>query len=284
MSFELEIKKIETMTAVDIFEGGKLPEVLNFVKETVSKYPQRLETKQGRDEIKSIAHKISRCKTFIDDMGKSFTEDLKKKTKEVDSIRKEARDFLDNLKEEYRKPLTDLEEKEEARIDGHKKRIAIIENLKSIPFDADSVKIQAIIDEVSSFDIGSGWDEFEGLAKEKLSESIELLTIALKKRKDHEKQQEELEQLRKEKAEKERIEREEKIAKDAAENERLKIEAENNKIEEEKKKREADIEHRRLINNEILQSMISYGLDESSARVLISHIAQGNIKHVKINY
>ncbi|WP_166310413.1 hypothetical protein [Photorhabdus cinerea] len=49
-------------------------------------------------------------------------------------------------------------------------------------------------------------------------------------------------------------------------------------------RRQADIEHRKRINNESLQELIKAGITEECAKNCIKVIASGNTTHLKIIY
>ena len=74
-----------------------------------------LETEKGRKAIASMAYKVARTKTAIDDAGKLLNEESRARINAVDENRREIRNQLDALKDEVRKPLTDWEQAEEAR-------------------------------------------------------------------------------------------------------------------------------------------------------------------------
>jgi hypothetical protein len=84
------------------------------------------------------------------------------------------------------------------------------------------------------------------------------------------------------------IEREKQIAEEAAkqaliqaEQKRLQDEA---MAENERAIREADIEHKKKINNEAMQCFVDGGLSEEGAKTAVTLIAKGLIKHTKISY
>ena len=66
-------------------------------------------TKKGRDAIASMAHKVARSKTYIDNAGKDLVADLKALPKQIDESRRVVRERLDALKDEVRRPLTEWE-------------------------------------------------------------------------------------------------------------------------------------------------------------------------------
>jgi len=74
-----------------------------------------LDDPKVRDQIKSLAYKVSRTKTFIDAEGKKLVDELKARCKPIDSARKTAREFLDDLRDGIKKPVIEWEEKDAKR-------------------------------------------------------------------------------------------------------------------------------------------------------------------------
>lgn len=70
-----------------------------------------VKTEQGRKDIKSLAYKIARSKTFIDGVGKQVTAEWQKKVRAVNAERNYAKQFLDDLKKSVRAPLDEWEMK-----------------------------------------------------------------------------------------------------------------------------------------------------------------------------
>ena len=58
------------------------------------------ETEKGRKHFASVAYKVARSKTYIDDLGKNLVADAKKQISLVDAERKSIKDQLDLLKSE----------------------------------------------------------------------------------------------------------------------------------------------------------------------------------------
>ena len=79
------------------------------VAQEVAGHEPDLSTDKGRKAIASLAYKVTRTKTAIDEAGKKLTEDKKKEIAAVDAERKAIREKLDALAAEVRKPLTDWE-------------------------------------------------------------------------------------------------------------------------------------------------------------------------------
>lgn len=71
----------------------------------------------------------------------------------------------------------------------------------------------------------------------------------------------------------------------AREDERLRIQKEQEKEAQEKAKREANLKHRKTINNEILNALlIVCGLTDAQAKLVIESIVKGQVPHTKIEY
>jgi len=69
---------------------------------------------KGRKAIASMAYRVAQSKTYIESHGKELVAELKELPKLIDSNRKFAKDFLDNLRDTVRKPLTEWEAEKEA--------------------------------------------------------------------------------------------------------------------------------------------------------------------------
>lgn len=107
----------ETITGPSIFDGDNIKKVIAFVVDKAETEANGVDvsTKAGEEGIRSLAYKIARSKTFIDDLGKDLNADLKKQAKIIDDQRSLVRTALDDLKDRIRKPLTEKEEREKAR-------------------------------------------------------------------------------------------------------------------------------------------------------------------------
>ncbi|QFT55610.1 hypothetical protein [Microbulbifer sp. THAF38] len=225
---------------VQIFAGNGLDAVLEEITSKAKSVVADADTAKGRKTIASIAHQVARSKTYLDSLGKDLVADQKAQIKKVDSERKRMRDYLDNLKTEVRKPLTDWEEAENLRVAAHKNGIACIERYATECSELDSEDIQRFIDIVQRVIIDERWEEFEPQAARVKEETLRALNQALEKRKAHEQQQAELAQLLREKAEREQKEREERIAQEAAERVRKEAELEKQAAIEAKERAERE--------------------------------------------
>jgi len=129
----------EKLDVTVVFSDKGMAKLLDEIKTKVISHIPNTETEQGRKDIISLAYKITRSKTLIDDLGKGVVSDWKKKAKLIDEHRKTARDFLDDLKNIARQPLTDWEA-EQSRI-------------KEEEAAAEKEKIQTRVNELFKVDV-----------------------------------------------------------------------------------------------------------------------------------
>lgn len=119
MSEELQLIVVEQIKPLELFTApDKLKTFLSEIDNKVMSIVADMTTAKGRKDIASIAYKVARTKTTLDDLGKAEVAKLKDLPKKIDAGRKEAREFLDALAERYRKPLTDWEAEEKSRIEA----------------------------------------------------------------------------------------------------------------------------------------------------------------------
>jgi hypothetical protein len=228
-----ELVVIEKVNAVQVFAPGGIDDLLLKIEQEAKSIVPDITTPKGRKEIASIAHKVAKSKTQLDSLGKDLVAEWKTKASAVDAERKKMREFLDNLKTEVRAPLTEWEEKEAARQEGHITAINEMESAASYTADCwQTLNLEAMKDRLAEIEaerMGEAhWDEFAGKAAEAKDYAIKSIKESIAKREAYDAEQAELARLRAESeererkereaaAEKARIEREERIAKEAAE-------------------------------------------------------------------
>lgn len=212
-------------TALQVFSApAGLDPYLAKIKEELDAFVPDVTTKKGRDAIASIAHKVARSKTALDNIGKELVADLKDVPKKIDAERKRMRDMLDAWKDEVRAPLTEWEEAEAARITRHKTGIELIE-LAAATHDYSVSTLRNTLAGIDAMVINETWEEFEAEAHRAKAKTIESLNTAIEAREKYDAEQAELARLRAEAAAREQKEREERIAKDAAERAQREAEA-----------------------------------------------------------
>ena len=210
-----ELIVIPKETALEVFtKPGGLEPYLEQIKAAVTGIVPDLSTKKGRDAVASLAYKVAKSKTYLDGEGKRLVDEFKEIPKKIDASRKQAREFLDQLKDEVRKPLTEWEA-EQARIQSV---INTMEGARNLNPDRTSTEVEQAIAYLEARDLqaenlGDRLAEAEGA---RLA-SLEALRELHAQRKKFEDDQAELARLRAEKEERDRQDRERQIAEQAAE-------------------------------------------------------------------
>lgn len=301
---------LETINAVEVFTGPNLDELLAKIRaEVVTVVPDVL-TAAGRKEIASRAYKVARSKTTIDDAGKTLVEDQKNQIKVVDARRKHARDYLDALRDEVRKPLDDWEA-EQARIERD-----AIEAAEAARAADEAERQRAIAEreaEVVSREAELAAREAATAAKEK---QIADAAAAAQAELDRAAREETIRQDATARAEQEaadaiaNAERAAAAAQEAAiaaaakavsdqaeavrqAEERAAREAatlaasqaaEAARVKAEDDARAADREHRKTVNNKALAALVKAGIETEAAKQIITLIASGSVPGVSIHY
>ncbi|BBQ78455.1 hypothetical protein WP3W18E01_24230 [Raoultella ornithinolytica] len=120
MSEIMDLVVIEKKNAMAVFTNNdQLDPLIEAIEKEARSLVPDVTTKKGRDAIASMAHKVARSKTYIDNAGKDLVAELKALPKQIDESRRVARERLDALKDEVRRPLTEWEA-EQARIAAEK--------------------------------------------------------------------------------------------------------------------------------------------------------------------
>ena len=70
------------------------------IKDELDAFVPDVSCKKGRDAIASIAYKVAKGKTALDNIGKELVAELKDVPKKIDAERKRMRDLLDQWKDE----------------------------------------------------------------------------------------------------------------------------------------------------------------------------------------
>lgn len=223
----------------------------NHVKAEVEAFEPNLATASSRKEIASLAYKVTRMKTAIDNAGKKLNEDARAKINAVDAQRRKVREDFDALAELARKPLTDWEKQEEARVEYCKSFIQAIEDCGNGLIGGESYPFPVLLRELEEkIVITSELGEFEEQARVAHRIALDKVRTAFEAHMKAEADRIELEKLRAEKEERDRLEAErleaERLAKEAAERER----AEKERIEREAAEQKAREERAALLARE----------------------------------
>ena len=222
----IAIEEISEANAPAIYVAGGLQQFIDLVKGEIEGEVPDLTTRKGRERIASLAAKVSKSKTAVEKPGRDYLRRLKEMPKVVEA---ELRDFvtkMDALRDETRRPLTEWEAAEDARIDRHNDRLNWLKTLADDLGELSSLHIKGLIAEAEGMQLGAHWEEFEAEAGAVKDKVLSALRSALTKRETFEAEQAELARLRREaeeRAEQDRI----RLAQEAA------VEAERQRVAQE---------------------------------------------------
>ena len=323
MSEITDLVVIEKKNAMAVFTNNdQLDPLIELIEKEARSLVPDVTTKKGRDAIASMAHKVARSKTYIDNAGKDLVAELKALPKKIDESRRIARERLDALKDEVRRPLTEWEAEqdrikaEEAMNALHAEALAMNEEFdRQLAARIESDHEMALLMN-DAFDrelaVKKAEAERQHIARE---EEIKRQAEEKAKREAAEQAQREIDAaaarereaiLAKERAEREqreaaeRAEREKQAAVEAErrkaqeEADRIRREAEQReqaRLAEEKRKadeqarREADVKHRKFVGTEIVKALLANtSLSRDQAIEVLTSIKDGNIPHTGISY
>ncbi|MGP8825047.1 hypothetical protein ACT02A_04790 [Klebsiella quasipneumoniae] len=323
MSEIMDLVVIEKKNAMAVFTNNdQLDPLIEAIEKEARSLVPDVTTKKGRDAIASMAHKVARSKTYIDNAGKDLVAELKALPKQIDESRRVVRERLDALKDEVRRPLTEWEAEQE-RIKAEEAMNALHVEALAMNEDFDR-QMAARIESDHEMALLMN-DAFDREQAEKKAES-ERQRIAreeeIKRQAEEKAKREAAEQaqreidaaaarereaiLAKERAEREqreaaeRAEREKQAAVEAErrkaqeEADRIRREAEQReqaRLAEEKRKadeqarREADVRHRKAVGVEVVKAlMANTSLTRDQAIEVLTAVKDGRIPHTGISY
>ncbi|HDE1016806.1 TPA: hypothetical protein PCA95_000051 [Klebsiella quasipneumoniae] len=323
MSEIMDLVVIEKKNAMAVFTNNdQLDPLIEAIEKEARSLVPDVTTKKGRDAIASMAHKVARSKTYIDNAGKDLVAELKALPKQIDESRRVVRERLDALKDEVRRPLTEWEAEqerikaEEAMNVLHAEALAMNEDFdRQLAARIESDHEMALLMN-DAFDREQA-DKAAEAERQRIAheEEIKRMAAAAAAREVEQRAQREREEaaLREaalkaqaEQAERDRIAAELKAEADkqaAIEAERRKAQEESDRIRreaeqreqarlaEEKRKadeqarREADVKHRKAVGTEIVKALLANtSLTRDQAIEVLTAVKDGRIPHTGISY
>lgn len=180
------------------------------IKAEVSNHVPDLTTEKGRKEIASLAYKVTRSKTAIDDAGKKLNEDARAKINAVDAQRRKIREELETLAAEVRKPLTEWEAAEDARKEAAAADLQKIASSRVVLASDTAAGIKAKWDALNLMILREDV-HLDGIdhARAQIESALDALEEARSRAQQAEEEREELARLRAASEERARAEREE---------------------------------------------------------------------------
>ncbi|ENZ8492008.1 hypothetical protein ACHBCL_001596 [Klebsiella pneumoniae] len=323
MSEIMDLVVIEKKNAMAVFTNNdQLDPLIEAIEKEARSLVPDVTTKKGRDAIASMAHKVARSKTYIDNAGKDLVAELKALPKQIDESRRVVRERLDALKDEVRRPLTEWEAEQE-RIKAEEAMNALHVEALAMNEEFDRQRAARIeSDHEMALLMNDAFDreqadkaaeaERQRIAHE---EEIKRMAAAAAAREVEQRAQREREEAahreavlkaQAEQAERDRIAAEKKAEADkqaAIEAERRKAQEEADRIRreaeqreqarlaEEKRKadeqarREADVKHRKAVGVEVVKAlMANTSLTRDQAIEVLTAVKDGRIPHTGISY
>lgn len=323
MSEIMELVVIEKKNAMAVFTNNdQLDPLIEAIEKEARSLVPDVTTKKGRDAIASMAHKVARSKTYIDNAGKDLVAELKALPKQIDESRRVVRERLDALKDEVRRPLTEWEAEqerikaEEAMNALHAEALAMNEEFdRQLAARIESDHEMALLMN-DAFDREQA-DKAAEAERQRIAheEEIKRLAAAAAAREVEQRAQREREEAahreavlkaQAEQAERDRIAAEQKAEADkqaAIEAERRKAQEEADRIRreaeqreqarlaedkrkaDEQARREADVKHRKAVGTEIVKALLANtSLTRDQAIEVLTAVKDGRIPHTGISY
>lgn len=263
----MELVLSKGISATLLFNDNGLGPILERIETEARSAALDISTPKGRKDVASLAYKIARSKSAIDELGKELVSGWKEKAKKVDAERARARDRLEALQAEIRQPLTDWENADKERIARHEAAISAIleiantasQNWQSLPLQEMKNRLAQIAGDTTD------WKEFSVRAKQACEAALSSLSAAILRRQSYDAEQAELARLRKEEEER----------KQRAHEERLKAEA------ADKARREAEVEAKRAADAEASRVRVEQEKAEQERKRLEREAADANARAAK---
>lgn len=205
-------------TAMAVFSADKgLEPWLQQIRVEIDGFTPDISSRKGRDAIASMAYKVARSKTALDNVGKQLVADLKEIPKKIDAERKRVRDTLDAWQEEVRRPLTEWQAAEDRRVDDHNDGIQRLKDLAVFAETPTAAHVTQVIADLELVALDDNWEEFLPEAAQVKDKSLATLRALLADRTKHEAELAEIAKFNAEKAERDQQERDAAIARAAVE-------------------------------------------------------------------
>jgi colicin import membrane protein len=253
MSADLSV--FETLEPVTVFQNEeKYAAFYDRIKDEVAKFQPDTSTVTGRKAIASLARRVTRTKTALDQAGKALNEQARNQINLVDATRRKMRQELEMLSASARQPLTQWEQNEDFRIEAVNKFFEEVAEMAEILPSDTSETVSNRLREMAAFIVS------KDIFRERTTESVDvrisamkILSAAVERLKVQEENDRELARLRAEEERRlgEQRAREDQAARENAEKERLEKEVSDRKVAEAAAAQRARDDERRKAEAEI---------------------------------
>lgn len=157
--------------------------------------------------VKALAAMVSSSKTAIEKPGRDYLRQIKDLPRQVEAELRCFVDKMDALRDEVRKPVTDMEQRERARVAALESRLELLCQCGNLTpgKPLSSAAVREKLEAIRLTSIDDSWCEYRERAQAVKDLAEQTLSGALHEAEAREAQQAELEQLRAERAELERL-------------------------------------------------------------------------------
>lgn len=281
-------------------------------------------TPDGNKAARSHIYKLRQSKTAVDEARANAKKDALEFGRKVDAEAKEIIGEIESMIDFHKKPLEEIEAREEKRIADIKARIESFKINEASVFTMTATAIKEKLNAIIAMPVDESYGEFQREATTVKNAAISFLEQCFVLTDKRETEQHELKRLQEEKKSREAAEKEEAIRKEAAanaikeaearaekerqaaakreselreqaeraeraaaqaaENERKRLADEQRKKDEAEAARARDEDNKIKKHNEIVAAIMALGYDEEDGQCIVVGIAEGDIPHLKIVY
>ena len=176
---------------------SEIDPVLRRIREEIDGFHADVGSPAGRKAIASMAYKIARSKTFLDDAGKRLVAEQKEIPNKIDASRRLIRETLDAWRDEVRGPLDAWEAAENERRQRHVAAVDRIRQTVNQPANSSATEIRQALDRALAVSIDpAACEEFMAEYAVAKDAAVTALTKQLAERERYEAEQAELARLR----------------------------------------------------------------------------------------
>lgn len=144
MDYPAIIETPENIIANENMREAALKRISDFVEN----YVPDVESEDGRKDIRSLAFKITKTKTAVDEAGKASMEQYKKAIADITAVKNDTVARLEKLRDKFREPLTKWEEAEKKREEDRKAMRKKLDNAQIVARGTSSYDIEERIQDI----------------------------------------------------------------------------------------------------------------------------------------
>ena len=213
----MELQVLEQNVIVQAFaQVGGTDALFDRIAEQARSFVPDVTTRKGREEIGSVAMKVSKSKTLTQKYAKDLVAEEKARIKLIDDDRIQFCKKMDSLRDEILAPRDAWEQAEKDRVQAIQDKIAQFDSGR-VDIGSPLSLIISVIAEIEAIEIDESFAEQQEHAKLKKYECLEVLRKVQVDREKYEAEQAELERLRQAEQVHLQQEREAQIAREATE-------------------------------------------------------------------